>query len=69
MLRRHYNQSVNIRKFKVGDLVLKQIYQNAEIPGEGKLGANWEGPYTIIADTGHGAYRLKDRHGNNVRNP
>lgn len=28
-------------------------------PTDGKLGANWEGPYTVIEATGTGAYYLK----------
>ena len=61
-----YNKKVHPREFKVGDLVLRQVTGNTQVPGEGKLGPNWEGPYKVTAMTGKGAYRLEDMEGKAV---
>jgi len=50
---------VTKREFKVDDLVLRRNQKDSK---EGKLAANWEGPYRIRMKTGTGAYRLKDLH-------
>ena len=39
---------------------------NTLVPGEGKLGANWEGPYKIIGLAGKGAYHLEDLEGRGI---
>jgi hypothetical protein len=49
------------REFEVGDLVLRRNQKDSE---EGKLAANWDGPFRIRMKTGTGAYRLKDLHQN-----
>ncbi|GJX53887.1 hypothetical protein Tco_0282256 [Tanacetum coccineum] len=33
---------------------------------EGKLGPKWEGPYEVMESLGKGAYKLKDRNGNEL---
>ena len=47
-----YNKHVRMREFKIRDLVLRKVFQNTKNPGEGKLGANWEGPYRIMEIVG-----------------
>ena len=39
---------------------------NTLVPGEGKLGANWEGPYKITGLAGKGAYHLEDLEGRGI---
>ncbi|KAJ0480769.1 hypothetical protein HanIR_Chr13g0635381 [Helianthus annuus] len=53
-----YNKNVRIRKFQVGDMVLRKAFQNTTNPADGKLAPKWEGPYLIEAEAGKGAYRL-----------
>ncbi|KAJ0938267.1 hypothetical protein HanRHA438_Chr02g0047931 [Helianthus annuus] len=53
-----YNKNVRIRKFQVGDMVLRKAFQNTTNPTDGKLAPKWEGPYLIEAESGKGAYRL-----------
>ncbi|XP_028077759.1 uncharacterized protein LOC114279668 [Camellia sinensis] len=47
-LSKKYNKVVHPRMFKIGDWVLRKVLGNTVVPGEGKLGANWEGPYKVI---------------------
>ncbi|XP_028103885.1 uncharacterized protein LOC114302960 [Camellia sinensis] len=44
-LSKKYNKAVHPRLFKIGDWVLRKVMGNTVAPGEGQLGANWEGPY------------------------
>ena len=39
---RYYDSKVKERKFKVGDTVLRQVFQNTKEPGAGALGYSWE---------------------------
>ena len=41
----HYNKNIRVRTFKIGDWVLRRVFQNTKEAGVGKLGPNWEGPY------------------------
>jgi len=47
------------REFEVDDLVLRRNQKDSE---EGKLAANWEGPYRVRMKTRTRAYGLKDLH-------
>ena len=60
---RTYNKNIRIRRFKVGDWVLRKAFQNTTNPADGKLAPKWEGPYEIESESGKGAYRLKDMEG------
>ena len=42
---RCYDSKVKERKFKVGDTILRQVFQNTKELGAGALGYLWEGPY------------------------
>jgi ribonuclease HI len=53
-----YNKNIRIRRFQVGDLVLRKAFQNTTNPADGKLAPKWEGPYLIDSEAGKGAYRL-----------
>lgn len=56
-----HSKNVIKREFEVGDLVLWRNQKDSE---EGKLAANWDGPYRIRMKTGTGAYGLEDLHQN-----
>ncbi|KAL5702453.1 hypothetical protein ACHQM5_027671 [Ranunculus cassubicifolius] len=68
-LRKKYNKGVASRRFLPGDLVLRQVFENTRLAGEGKLGANWEGPYLIHYATSGGAYHLKTIDGEEIQRP
>jgi len=51
-----YNRRVRPRDFDPGDLVLCQADVGNKNSREGKLTANWEGPYRVTSSTGTDAY-------------
>ncbi|XP_050229096.1 uncharacterized protein LOC126678235 [Mercurialis annua] len=55
---KYYNARVKERSFEEGDLVLKKSEIGRGAAGFGKLEANWDGPYRVIAVVGQGAYRI-----------
>ncbi|GJT23267.1 reverse transcriptase domain-containing protein [Tanacetum coccineum] len=64
-MEKYYNSKVRSTSFKPGDLV----YRNNEASrakDTGKLGPKWEGPYEVTKALGKGAYKLKDRDGNQL---
>ncbi|KAI5402961.1 hypothetical protein KIW84_050529 [Lathyrus oleraceus] len=54
------------REFRVGTLVLRRNQKN---PREGKLAANWEGPYRVRDKTSNGAYYLENLQGEQLARP
>ncbi|XP_076953883.1 uncharacterized protein LOC143628098 [Bidens hawaiensis] len=58
-----YNKNIRIRRFHVGDLVLRKAFQNTTYPADGKLAPKWEGPYLIESEAGKGAYHLMNSEG------
>jgi hypothetical protein len=58
-----HSKKVIRREFEVGDLVLRRNQKDSE---EGKLTANWDGPYRIRMKTRTRAYGLEDLHQNTV---
>ncbi|KAC9929943.1 hypothetical protein E3N88_45059 [Mikania micrantha] len=58
-----YNKNIRIRRFQVGDLVLRKAFQNTTNPADGKLAPKWEGPYKIESKAGKGAYKLTNMEG------
>ena len=57
------------RQFKIGDWVLRKVMGNTLVPGDGKLGPNWEGPYKVVGLAGKGAYHLEDEDGKAIPRP
>jgi ribonuclease HI len=58
-LKKRYGKSVSERILVPGDLVLRKVLGSRRDPTQGKLGANWEGPYQIVSEAGLGAFNLK----------
>ncbi|XP_075103605.1 uncharacterized protein LOC142178174 [Nicotiana tabacum] len=54
-MERYYNRRINLRYFKVGDLVLRKVTQSTREINVGKLGPTSEGPYRVSAITGKGS--------------
>ncbi|XP_016196029.1 uncharacterized protein LOC107637096 [Arachis ipaensis] len=61
-----YNTKVLRRDFEERDLVLRCNDVGVPTPGEGKLAANWEGPYRIKEVLGKGAYKLERLDGKEI---
>ncbi|KAG7529698.1 Reverse transcriptase domain [Arabidopsis suecica] len=55
---RYYNSNIKIRRFKVGELVLRKVFSNTRELNAGKLGTNWEGLYRITEVVRDGVYKL-----------
>ena len=53
-----YNSVAVPQKFKEGDLVLRRGDIRPPHLGQGKVVANWEGPYKVVEVLGNGAYKL-----------
>lgn len=68
-LSKKYNKAVHPRLFKIRDWVLRKVLGNTVVLAEGKLGANWEGPYKVIGLAGKGTYHLEDLDGKAVPRP
>ncbi|XP_070026107.1 uncharacterized protein [Nicotiana sylvestris] len=47
VMERYYNRKVRLRYFKIGDFVLKKVFQSTKVANTGKLSPTWEGPYRI----------------------
>ena len=58
-----YNPKVVKREFVVDDLVLRRVSIGLKNAKDGKLEANWEGPYRVIRSTRNGAYALETLQG------
>ena len=61
---RYYNQKVEPRSYKPGDLVLKKLLPSRKNPTHGKLGPIWEGPYIVSCVVRPGNYELQTEEGN-----
>ena len=44
----YYNRRVKLKRFNIGDLVLRKVTPATKDPAQGKLGPTWEGPYRVI---------------------
>jgi ribonuclease HI len=66
---KYYNTKVKLRRFEIGDWVLRKVTQATKDPSQGKLGPNWEGPYKVIQYYRKGTYHLEDRHGKKLPHP
>uniref|UniRef100_A0A2N9J2Z7 Uncharacterized protein n=1 Tax=Fagus sylvatica TaxID=28930 RepID=A0A2N9J2Z7_FAGSY len=58
-LKKRYGRNINARSLAIGDMVLRRVLGSRRDPSQGKLGANWEGPYQIVSEAGLGAFNLK----------
>ncbi|XP_075660752.1 uncharacterized protein LOC142630610 [Castanea sativa] len=56
---RYYNKKVKVRRFGIGDLVLRKVLQGIKDPSQGKLGLPWDVPYEVIRYSREGSYYLK----------
>ncbi|GJU77277.1 reverse transcriptase domain-containing protein [Tanacetum coccineum] len=64
-MEKYYNSRVRGTSFKPGDMVYRSN-EASHAEDEGKLGPKWEGPYEVKESLGKGAYKLKDRKGNEI---
>ncbi|GJV46014.1 reverse transcriptase domain-containing protein [Tanacetum coccineum] len=64
-MEKYYNSRVRGTSFKPGDMVYRSN-KASHAEDEGKLGPKWEGPYDVKESLGKGAYKLKDRKGNEI---
>ncbi|GJR37035.1 reverse transcriptase domain-containing protein [Tanacetum coccineum] len=64
-MEKYYNSRVRGTSFKPGDMVYRSN-EASHAKDEGKLGPKWEGPYEVKESLGKGAYKLKDRKGNEM---
>lgn len=58
IISKSYNKNVRKRRFKVGHLVLINVFQNTTENSAGNLTPKWEGPYLINTKAIDGAYWL-----------
>ncbi|CAJ2676632.1 unnamed protein product [Trifolium pratense] len=63
---KRHDKKVIKREFDAGTLVLRRNQKDSR---EGKLAANWEGPYRVRAKTENGAYYLEDLYGKEIPRP
>ncbi|GJZ82320.1 reverse transcriptase domain-containing protein [Tanacetum coccineum] len=64
-MEKYYNSRVRGTSFKPGKMVYRSNEASHAKDG-GKLGPKWEGPYEVKESLGKGAYKLKDRKGNDM---
>ncbi|KAK4276422.1 hypothetical protein QN277_019368 [Acacia crassicarpa] len=62
-----YNKKVGPRSFKKNDLVLRRADIGNKNARDGKLAANWEGPYRIKEQLEKGAYTLESLDGKAIK--
>ena len=53
-----HHKKVKAREFQIGNLVLKHIIRSTKEKNTRKLGANLEGPCTVVAKRGKSSYTL-----------
>ena len=59
LMARQYDAMVKLRRFNIGDLVLRKISLATKNPTHRKLSPNWEGPYRVINCKRQGSYYLE----------
>ena len=69
LMARQYDAMVKLRRFNIGDLVLKKVSLATKDPSHGKLGPNWEEPYKIINCKRQGSYYLEALDGRKLEHP
>nr|XP_016496214.1 PREDICTED: uncharacterized protein LOC107815202 [Nicotiana tabacum] len=63
VIERYYNRKARLRFFKVGDFVLKKVFQSTKTANSGKLNPTREGPYRVREVAAKGAYELETMDG------
>ncbi|XP_070010517.1 uncharacterized protein [Nicotiana sylvestris] len=63
VMERYYNRKARLRYFKIGDFVLKKVFQSTKAANAGKLSPTWEGPCKIHGIAGKGAYEMETMDG------
>lgn len=63
MISKTYNKNIITRRFHLGNLVLRKLFQNTAKLNASKLGPKWKGPYLIDSEGGKGAYWLSTLNG------
>ncbi|XP_070014711.1 uncharacterized protein [Nicotiana sylvestris] len=63
VIERYYNRKARLRFFKIGDFVLKKVFQSMKAANAAKLSPTWEGSYRIRDIAGKGAYELETMDG------
>ncbi|XP_022852274.1 uncharacterized protein LOC111373911 [Olea europaea var. sylvestris] len=58
-----YNSKVRNRTLRLGDLVLKRVFQSSKPTGSGVFSPNWEGPYRIQGESRPGTFEVEDMSG------
>ena len=66
---RYYNRKVKVRRFNIGNLVLRKVSQATKDPSQGKLRPSWEGSYKVIRHSREGFYYLKSLDGQELPRP
>ncbi|GKD44573.1 reverse transcriptase domain-containing protein [Tanacetum coccineum] len=64
-MEKYYNTKVQNTRFRPGDLVYHSN-EASRVEDTRKLGPKWEGPNEVTEALGKGAYKLKDRRGNEL---
>ena len=65
----YYNRRVKLKRFNVGDLVLRKVTPATKDPAQAKLGPSWEGPYKVVHYSHQGSYHLEDSEGKRLPRP
>ncbi|XP_070002432.1 uncharacterized protein [Nicotiana sylvestris] len=47
VIERYYNRKARLRFFKIGDFVLKKVFQSTKAANSGKLSPTWERPCRV----------------------
>ena len=45
---KYFNQRVKLKRFSIGDLVLRKVILATKDLAQGKLGPTWEEPYKVV---------------------
>ena len=64
--KRWHNHRIQQKEFKEGDKVLLFNFR-VKLFGKGKLHSKWEGPYTVVNSSTHGAITIQNNDGNTFK--
>ena len=65
----YYNRRVKLKRFNIGDLVLRKVTPATKDPTQGKLGPTWEGLYRVVHYSRQGSYHLEDSEAKRLPRP